>query len=197
MEKVSKKFMRTALALFVSTVVAVIILQSFVFGHGFNMHWSISRYMGTSVWSAIVFAISNLAIIIMMVNYLKRLRKKYGFSKLWFAIVVIMIASFAMLSICPVGLFDANWGDYGVVSTIHRNSSYVLFGAMFAIAIDTLIEHRKRSRLLTIYGIFLLAYAVFSFFGYIYAPHFYIDYILFYEAAYIIFNIIFYGLIPE
>lgn len=188
--------MHISLIMFVATVVTIVFLQSYSMKHGYNRDWTISRYMGTSAWSAILFAVSNFVISAFMVKYFWAIKKALKLSKFWFTAIIIMVISFVMLSVCPVGLFDATWGDYGVVSHIHRGSSYVLFFTMFLTAIGSLIEIKNKNNLFTAFGSFLLAYSTFAIYGYICKPAFYMDNIIYFEFFYIVFNLFFYGLMP-
>ena len=192
--KVRRKFMSVALILFVSTAVGIVFVRSFWFNTGFNTNWTISRYAGTNAVSAILFALSNFTITLLMIKYFRDVKKTHHLSKLWSWGIGVMIVSFFILSVCPVGLFDPEWGTFGVVSRIHQNSAHVLFVTMFISAIDSLIEFKKKPRVFIGFSVFLLAYAVFAIFGYSLRPAFFMDNILFFEFSYVVFNLVLYGL---
>ncbi len=180
-----------ALKLFLLVVAIVTFLHSVAFERGFHPDWSISRYMGVAPWSAIVFAIVNIGIVVAVLRFAIDMKKTQKLSKIWFALILLMVASFLSLSFCPVGLFDAEWGNYGTVSMIHRYSSYVLFASMFGLVVDSLIEYKHKSTFFKIYAVLLIIYAILACIGYLLEPPFYMNYIYFYEAAYIVANLIF------
>ena len=192
----NKKLVQLPMFVFTSVVVVVVFLQSVAFGMGFHTDWTISRYMGSSKWSAILFALCNIGIALSVLKYLYNVKREHNLSWFWFLIVIVMILSFMLLSFCPVGLFDEQWGQFGVVSYIHRYSSYTLFVSMILITISTLVEIR-RGLAINIFGLFAVVLACISVYCFLTGFDIFNGYVLFFEYAYIMVNLIFYLLIPK
>ncbi|MBO7664641.1 hypothetical protein J6S46_02170 [Candidatus Saccharibacteria bacterium] len=121
--KMNKKLIHAATGVFLATEVLIIVLYTFAFGRGFNLNWSISRYMGTDYWSAILFALSNFLVVFLVLKYLLQVRKVHKLSLFWLVLVIAMVVAYVGLSICPIGLFDPSWGHFGIVSTLHHTVS--------------------------------------------------------------------------
>ena len=192
----NKKFIHAAFGLFLGVEALIVSLQSFAFGQGFHSDWSISRYMGLEVWSAIVFAIVNFVIIGFVLKYMLSVRKAHHLSIFWLLGVIVMMIAYAGLSFCPIGLFDEKWGEFGIVSNFHHTFSTTLFIAMAVVALDTMIEMRK-GKAMMIYGLFLLAFAGFCTYGFTCAVPVFWQYVFFFESSYILANLMFYELIPK
>ena len=192
--KIRRKFMTIALILFVSTAVGIVFVRSFWLQEGFHTNWTISRYAGTNAGTAILFALSNFTITLLMIKYFRDVKKTHHLSKIWSWAIGLMIASFFVLSVCPVGLFDPGWGSFGIVSRVHQESAHTLFITMFITAIGSLIEFKNKPRIFIGFTIFLLAYGVFAIFGYSLKPAFFMNNILFFEFFYVVFNLVLYGL---
>ena len=192
----NKKFIHVAAGLFLGVEALIVCLHSFAFGQGFHSDWSISRYMGLTFWSAIVFAIFNFAIIAIVLKYMLKVRKMHHLSIIWLLGVLVMMTAYAGLSFCPIGLFDAKWGEFGIVSNFHHTFSTTLFIAMAVVALDTMIEIRK-GKAMHIYGLCLLAFAGFCTYGFTCAVPAFWGAVFFFESGYIFANLLFYSLIPK
>ncbi len=196
----NKKFIHAATIIFTGVLAVVVLLHSLVFERGFHANWSISRYMGTDFWSAILFAVSNFVVMGFVLKYLLQVRKMHHLSIFWLFGVAVMLLAYLGVSLCPIGLFDAEWGNFGVVSNLHHVFSNALFISMAVIAVDTMIEMR-RGKALIIYGIVMLAYAALCTYGYLgKGTEFYSIFgtnVFYFETGYILANLVFYGLIPK
>lgn len=106
---------------------------------GFHLEYSISRYVGREWWSAIIFALCNFAVMVLIWKYIVREWEKYG--KVWVVLMMLVTICFIGLSFCPIGLFDATYGDYGVVSILHQIFARGMFMVM---AVATAVEGWKR-----------------------------------------------------
>ena len=137
----NKKLVRLATLLFVLTVVIITFIHSLT--KGFHLNWSISRYMGSEPWSAILFCLSNFVVIALVLKYLYGVKKEHHLSTIWWILVLLMVVCYVMLSIFPVGLFDKMWGRFGTVSNIHQCSAYILFLMMILITAVTMYEVKK------------------------------------------------------
>ena len=194
--KMNKKLIHAATGVFLATEVLVIVLYTFAFGRGFNLNWSISRYMGTDYWSAILFALSNFLVVFLVLKYLLQVRKVHKLSLFWLVLVIAMVVAYVGLSICPIGLFDPSWGHFGIVSTLHHTFSQTLFAIMAMVALGTMLVI-KRGKIFIAFGIALIVYMVGSTYCYKASIGFFIDNVLIFESAYILANLVFYSLIPK
>ena len=194
--KLNKKLIHIATGVFLVTEVLVVALYVFVFGRGFNLNWSISRYMGTDYWSAILFALSNFIVVFLVLKYLLQVRKVHKLSAFWLVLVIAMVVAYVGLSICPIGLFDPYWGHFGVVSTIHHTCAQTLFAIMAMVALGTMLVIKK-GKLFIAFGVALIVYMIGSTYCYKASVGFFIDNVLIFESAYILANLIFYSLIPK
>lgn len=127
-----RHYVKMALAIFLVVVTAVVMIYCFRDG-GFHTEYSISRYVGREMWSAGVFLVGNLVIVGLMYKYVMEVWRKYG--KLWLTLMAVMMVCFVGLSLCPLGLFDTNYGEYGVVSSLHQIFARGMFIAMAVIVL--------------------------------------------------------------
>lgn len=104
-------------------------------GYAGNFTLTVSRYVGLELWSSILFAICNIAIVIIMFRYYLYLRPSR--SKLWFIFGCLQVAGFSLLSIFPANAFMSS-PIREVVINIHEISARTMFAAMLLMAADTL-----------------------------------------------------------
>ncbi len=105
-------------------------------GYAGNLTLTISRYVGLSVWSSVLFAICNFAIVTIMFRYYLSLRSSR--STLWFVLSCVQALGFLILSICPHNNFITDPIIREIVNSIHIVSSRLMFLAMFCMALETL-----------------------------------------------------------
>ena len=192
----NKKFIRTAIFIFVAVVAIITIMHSFILGRGFHVSWSISRYMGTDFWSAVIFCLANFVVAVMTLKYLFSVKKEHGLSPIFLILVIVMTVLFALLSIFPVGLFDDVWGQFGTVSHIHRGSSYALFLFMIFIALDLMIEIRK-GKAMHLFGTVAVLGSLFCVISFLAGWDFFSSYMYIFESGYVLLNLVLYSLIPR
>ena len=192
----NKKFIRMAIFIFVAVVAIITIMHSFILGRGFHVNWSISRYIGTDFWSAIIFCFANFVVAVITLKYLFTVKREYGLSPIFVILAVIMTILFVSLSVFPVGLFDEVWGDFGMVSHLHRGSSYTLFAFLILLTLDLMIEVRKgvAMHLFGAAAVTLSLFCVVSFFA---GWDFFNNYMYIFESGYVLMNLVFYSLIPR
>lgn len=144
-------------SVFTGVLVAVVVAYCLRDGE-FHAEYSISRYMGREAWSAVVFALCNFVVVWCLGRYVREAWKAYG--KVWLVLMIVVMACFAGLSLCPIGLFDETYGDYGVVSVLHQIFSRGMFAAMAATAGVMGWQRRKEGKIWLVYLGYVL-YAVF------------------------------------
>ena len=192
----NKKFIRMAIFIFVTVVAIITIMHSFILGRGFHLNWSISRCMGTDFWSAIIFCLANFVVAVMTLKYLFTVKREYGLSPIFVILAVIMTVLFVLLSVFPVGLFDANWGEFGLISHLHRGSSYTLFAFLILLTLDLMIEVRK-GLVMHLFGAAAVTLSLFCVISFFAGWDFFNDYMYIFESGYVLMNLVFYSLIPR
>lgn len=105
-------------------------------GYAGDLTITISRYVGLNLWTSILFAICNFAIITIMFRYYLSLRKSR--SMLWFILCCLQVAGFFVLSIFPHNTFITNQNLRDIVNNIHIIAARTMFISMFGVAIETL-----------------------------------------------------------
>lgn len=166
-EKVNSKApIKIGVIIFVFVVLCIVFGNSFLFGHGFHIEYSISRYIGLELWSAIFFFLNSLFLVNLLLIFYKKIKTTFKMPKLWQICFIIMIITFIGLSCCPVGFFDETWGDFGVVSHLHRFFSFSMFLISILVSIINFFKFQgRKSKIITlsfaIYGtLFAISYAV-------------------------------------
>ena len=141
MNKLKKILISPALALGLAPLLfalsqLIILGYNWIFqGHAGNLSLTISRYVGLSLWTSVLFAVFNLIITIIMFRYYLSLRKSR--STLWFIFGCIQVAGFLLLSIFPHNTFmEGQLRE--IVVTIHEHSARAMFIAMFGMTLETL-----------------------------------------------------------
>ncbi len=190
----NKKLVRLATLLFVLTVVIITFIHSLT--KGFHMNWSISRYMGSEPWSAILFCLSNFVVIALVLKYLYGVKKEHHLSTIWWILVLLMVVCYVMLSIFPVGLFDKMWGRFGTVSSIHQCSAYILFLMMILITAVTMYEVKKGT-IMHVFGASAIVLSLGVVAGFLFGVVFFTEHMYILESGYVLLNLVFYSLIPR
>lgn len=192
----TKSGVRIAFLVFMIVTFVIVFSHSFLEGFGLHFEYTISRYVGLTYWSAILFLICNLNLGGLIFRFLREIMAKWKMSKVWWICAVFMILMLILLSCCPVGLFDENWGDFGVVSLIHRFSSKAMFVAALFTAFETIVKFRK-SRTVKIAGILFIFYGLFCVGSVLSDFSVFNQYILFFEWGFLVFYLVFLLMIPE
>ncbi len=123
---------------------------------------SISMYVGYEAWSVVVFTVMNSALVICMGRYLLPMHKRMGRS--WLALLIAILTSFIIVSVCPWGFYD---DGSGIVSITHRVVAYAMFLTMAPFVILTMRRRAGEKRVrragqvfLTYVGLCALAFIV-------------------------------------
>lgn len=128
-----RKLMRMALAVFLGETALIVLMNSFAFGHGFHLDFSISKYVGLETWSSLLFAAMNMFVIYGMWAFLFALGESWKMKPWYFWILVFMSIGLVGLSVCPHGYFD----DKGLGTTVtmmHQITSRMMFFNILVVA---------------------------------------------------------------
>ncbi|MDO4889112.1 MAG: hypothetical protein Q4A25_00230 [Candidatus Saccharibacteria bacterium] len=104
-------------------------------GHAGDLTLTVSRYVGLELWTSILFAAFNIAIIVIMFRYYLYLKKSR--STLWFIFGCLQVLGFLFLSIFPHNVFTEGQTKEIFVN-IHEYSARLMFASMFGMALETL-----------------------------------------------------------
>lgn len=175
--------------LFMVVVSIIVFTHAFVEGYGLHFSYSISRYIGLTPWSAILFFLNSLVIAFFMYKYLRKTMLEWNMTRLWWLCSVLMLVMLVMLAACPVGLFDARWGDFGIISILHQFSSRCMFLLAVLTGIETMIKFRK-AKFIRFFSLFFVLYgAIFAILTTV-GNWFVLDNMLFFEWAFLAFYLI-------
>ena len=104
--KPSRKKLLLAAAILSVTSLSAVIFNAGAY-QGTAMPWllgnSISWYVGSQAWSAILFALGNLAVAILIGQYLWMLGKSWQMSRIYFYFIFLVIVALIWLSVFPLG----------------------------------------------------------------------------------------------
>lgn len=172
-----------ALAMFLITATLGVVVNSFVFGKGFHLNWSVSRYVGSEIWSAVVFALGNAVVVGVVMKYLWRLGEAWKMPRVYYYCAFLMAVGLIWLSVCPVGFFDME-GEKSVISLFHEWSSKTMFIMMMVVAAMLARNRRAKAGSRAISATYVI-YGIFCVTGYLTAGAWFTPLILIYETVYI------------
>lgn len=148
-----KGLMIAALLVLLTEVLAVVIGNSL--GHGLHLEWTISRYVGLETWSAVVFALGNLVVMLLMLYYLYGMGESWQMGRGFYVLVVAVVVALIGLSACPLGYFDTATG-VSSVSYLHQICSRTMFAAMLFLTLVTLASGRTARKTRVVAGMFAI-----------------------------------------
>ncbi len=122
-----KTHVRISLLTYILATIIIVGGHSLLGNYGFYLDHTISRYIGLGIWSSILFLAVSIFIFINIMKYLKHLKTTYKMGNFWWAIAIITMVSLLGVGLCPLGFFDQTYGDFGLVSILHRISSSMMF----------------------------------------------------------------------
>lgn len=133
------------IAIFYCVVISIIVLShSFLEGYGFHLDYTISRYLGMTYWSAILFLITSIISSIALFKFVLKFKKEHEMNVLWLAFAILMLVGLLGLSFCPIGLFDRVYGEFGIVSRCHRFFSITMFSSSIAFAGLSFLKFKEK-----------------------------------------------------
>lgn len=182
----NKKLILLALVIFVVTAGMAVAVNSLL-GTGLRFDYTISRYVGLEVWSAVVFAFGNFVVAGMILYYLYEAIQVWKMPRLAYWCVVIMLIGLIGLSVCPIGYFDPVGAKYGtsVISLIHGLCSRTMFVTMMVmmavVALNTMAS--KTTRIL---GVVFIVYGLMCLCGHLSQAEWFTSTVLVTESLYLI-----------
>lgn len=140
-----KKPIFLSMAVFWVSFVAILIVHLLTGTAVFRLDYSISRYVGLTVPSAIVFLLTNIVVSALMWRFMKSKLK----TKTQRFLIKYIIAMLILLSIFPIVLFDEMIPTPIIfgrapISFLHVITSRTMFFAMAAFALETFYEGKSK-----------------------------------------------------
>lgn len=174
-----------AILAFVLTTVTVVAVNTYLH-RAFMPDYSISRYVGTETWSAVVFALSNLVVAFCTLMYLYRVGEKWKFWRPYYWVVIMMMVGLIGLSACPIGYFDLPGQGYATSapSRIHEVCSRLMFVCMLTVTAIVLFCNRA-SRATRLAAAIYVAYGAVCVFGYATTAPWFLQHTLLFESCYL------------
>lgn len=126
------KMVWVALAIFVTTELIAIVGNNLL-GRPWSLHYSISRHVGFSFWSSMIFAVGNFVVSALVGQYLWKVGEKWRMPRGFYYLVVVMVVGLLGLSFCPLGIADVGT-KVGMVSNFHQVFSRLMFLMMLMVA---------------------------------------------------------------
>lgn len=145
---------------------------------------TISYYVGTSTWTAVLFAALNFVTVGLMGYYLWQMGQVWRMPRIYHYLVVILAVAFVWLSVCPVYYADY-MGHVSLVSRMHEVASRTMFIMMALIALLVTLK-REASVSTRILGVVYLVLAMVSVLGYFTKGAWFTPVILIWESSYIL-----------
>lgn len=179
-----RHFLVAGLIIFTVIATLAVVLNSFVFGYGFDVARSISRYVGFEVWSVLLFAIGNCFVVAAVARALFKIGEAWHMPKVFYWLTVIMCVALIWLSVFPIGMFDAE-GSVSLISWLHILGSRTLFVVMMIVA--CMIAGNQYASPMT-HGVCVgyMVYAIFCVVGHLTEASWFLPYTLIFESSYIV-----------
>lgn len=145
---------------------------------------TISYYVGTSTWAAVMFAVLNFVTVLLIGYYLWQVGQVWQMPRIYYHLVVILAVAFVWLSVCPVYYVDY-MGHVSLVSRMHEVASRTMF-VMMALIVLLMVLNRTASTGTRALGVVYLMFAIVSVFGYLTNGAWFTPAILVWESSYIL-----------
>ena len=191
LEKLKKrKIVLISTAAFWINFFLIVLVHNLTGTTGIHINFSISKYVGLSFPSAILFCIVNVIISFAIWHYLKPILKN-DLQKFFLFIIVFTLIG---LSIFPIGLFDNIVPEPIIfgrtpISFLHVLTSRTMFVAMagFALATFFMSESLGYSHNVRVMNLVFVMYAAICIVSYLFFPDFFWSIDIIFESLYIAF----------
>lgn len=189
-----RRWMLAGLGVFLTTATLAVVVNSFVFGYGFDPARSISQYVGLESWSVIVFALGNIFATWATERYMWMLGRQWQMPRWYYYFAFLTGLGLVMLSVLPFGYFDTP-DKKSIVTYGHEFASRMMFLMMLLVALMIVIKTWQRWRTTTgsersktwplVVVIVYILYGILCVVGRQMKTGWVVSYFLFYEGMYI------------
>jgi hypothetical protein len=128
---------------------------------------SLSRYVGKAWWSSLILAASDFFAAYQLIRYGREINAVHKMPKIWWVCGACLIIGLIGLSLCPLGLFDANFNNPGIISNCHEFCSRFMFVSMISVVLGIAITFGYKSKITLAACLTYLAFSCFFVGGYI------------------------------
>ena len=182
--------MRRAIIIFIMTFLGILFMHNITGLAGLNLNYSISKYVGLTSTSSIVFLIANSIVACLTWHELRQILT----NKTQRVLMILIIACLIGLSICPVGLYDYTVPEPVIlgrtpISFLHVIFSRVMFILMAIFSAYTFylndFKHKYKS-ITTKVSLGFTVYAVACVVCYLFFPTFFWEFDLIFESVYLL-----------
>lgn len=179
--------MTVAIGMFCLGAVLAILGNGWILHYGWHVDYSISRYVGLEAWSAIVFMLTNMVVMLAMRRELFAMGAKMSARKWYYWLVVAMLIALIGLSAFPVGYFDPMGAMYAssTLSKVHEICARGMFIAMLIVTAVVVLNNKMPRMTRRIAGGFLV-YGMFCLLGYLAKFRWFAQWVLVFEGLYIL-----------
>lgn len=173
--KKPNKLLLISFVIFIIEYVGLIGWYWFFDGRAGDASLTISRYVGLNWWSSLIFCACNLAIVVLIVNYLLAYTRERGW--LWRKLMYIFVIAFMALSISP------HLPDESMPADIHRFFAGVMFVAMALIGLLSMMKAQRKTT--AIFTLLFTAFSIYFCISDVLRVPYFMDLIFWFESAYI------------
>lgn len=153
--KAEQTKIKTIMVIYGIVISIIVVSHSFIEGYDFHLDYTISRYLGLMCWSAILFLITSIFSAAALFKFILRFKNRHKMNILWFITACLMLIGLLGLSICPIGLHDEVYGNFGTVSICHRYFSIVMFASSVVFAGLSFLKFKEKTTRLNL-GTFVI-----------------------------------------
>ena len=156
-----KSIIKCIFALTIAQILSVLV-HLFIDGRMPVIGESLSRYVGKAWWSSIFLAVGDFFTAYQLVRYSREINSVHKMPKIWWVCGAGLIAGLIGLSLCPLGLFDADpINNPGLVSNCHEFCSRLMFVSMISVILGIAIIFGRKSKITLAACLAYLAYGCF------------------------------------
>lgn len=179
-----KTRVKIALSTYLLITFIIVLGHTFFDGFGFHFNYTISRYIGLSFWSAILFLLTSIFIFWQIIKYIKTVKDEKRMGKLWWIVSIVTVSALIGVGLCPLELFDSVYGEFGLVSILHRAFSGTMFCLSIIMVLLTALKFLK-SKSFLVPSLIYIIYGLFFVVCYSLNLKFFFDFILIFEAIFL------------
>lgn len=140
-------------------ILAIILNRNACLGtaHPWLLGNSISWYVGSQIWSALLFLLGNCIVAILISRFLWSLGEHWKMPRIYFFFVILLVIALAWLSVFPLGFFDSAT-EKSIVSYMHEAGSRTMFFAMAVVI--AFLATKAQSKIFRMVSGSFVAYAI-------------------------------------
>ena len=172
-----------ATGVFMLTALLAVIINS-INGHGFNLTYTISKYVGFETWSAVLFCLGNIFVVAAVAAFLYSVGRAWRLPMWFYWMVVVMAVALLGASIFPSGYFNER--GLGLLPTrTHEFCARIMFLNMLLIAVTFVLCKKASLGTRKMFALFAI-YGAIAMVGYLTGAEWFTRLSLIFESAYLL-----------